>query len=115
MGDTVNIDTRNDGDVTIVEIDGDVDARTGPMLLRNLDEILAAGNNKIVLDLEKVDFMDSMGISVLLTFHKRIRFQNGTVTLARLQEPVRKVFELTRLDQVFKTHNDVEGAVASLR
>jgi anti-sigma B factor antagonist len=69
------------------------------------------GRWRLVIDLGKVGFMDSSGLATLVRYYKRARSNRGDICLASLQPPVRRVFQLTRLDRVFDLHPDVAKAV----
>lgn len=63
--------------------------------------LVDAGGKFLHLDFGVCNFIDSTGLGVVVQVYKRCREAGGGVTLSRLQPQVRKVFELTRLDQIF--------------
>lgn len=71
------------------------------------------GKRKLVLDLSEVAFMDSSGLSVLVSVFKAARLKNGGVVL--LHPTVRSLIELTRLQQIFAIFDDETAALARLR
>ena len=64
-----------------------------------------------VIDLEKVDFMDSAGLGTLIAVLKRISEQGGDMKIANLQKKPRMVFEITRAYKVFEIYETVEDAI----
>jgi len=108
----ISVDRR--GHVSVVTVSGDVDAATAPDLRQWLDEMLKDGQTRLVIDLSQVKFMDSSGLATLVQVFKRVRAGNGEVRLCSLQPPVRRIFELTRLDRAFDIFATRDEAVTSL-
>jgi anti-sigma B factor antagonist len=73
------------------------------------------GKRKLVLDLSEVAFMDSSGLSVLVSVFKAARLKNGEVVLLQPNPTVRSLIELTRLQQIFAIFDDETAALARLR
>lgn len=73
------------------------------------------GKRKLVLDLSKVAFMDSSGLSVLVSVFKAARLKNGGVVSLQPNPTVRSLIELTRLQQIFAIFDDETAALARLR
>lgn len=78
-------------------------------------EVIEAGEGKLILNLTKVSFMDSSGLSVLISALKAARGKNGDVVLLGLTPPVRSLIELTRLQQIFKIFEDEAAALAHFK
>ena len=102
---------RSVGDVEVVSPKGRLDAPVAADGRETLTGIIAEGRVRIVVDLEDVTFVDSMGLSVLITALKVADSAGGGVALARLSDSVRSIIELTRLHRVFHIFQDVEAAV----
>ncbi|WP_425446151.1 STAS domain-containing protein [Dethiothermospora halolimnae] len=66
------------------------------------NELFEDGINKITVVLSQCKFMDSTGLGVLMSVHKKCVSNGGRLTLSSIKDPnVRKIFRLTRLDEVF--------------
>ncbi len=91
---------------------GDLDLATAPALRQELVDATRAGSKLVVLDLEGVPFLDSVGVSVIVGGHKRLRHDGGILHLAAPTAPVRKVLGLTRLDAIIPTFETVDEAEA---
>jgi anti-sigma B factor antagonist len=91
-------------------VDGEVDLSTAPTLRSHIDELIHDGVRRLVVDLERVGFMDSSGLSALVTARKRILEADGEIALVCTQEPVLKVFTVTGLDRVFAIRPSVGEA-----
>lgn len=64
-----------------------------------------------VIDMEKVDFMDSAGLGTLIAMLKRVTERGGDMKIACLQKKPRMVFEITRAYKVFEIYDSVEDAL----
>jgi len=116
---------RSEGDVSIVELSGeftlgrsvarplDLHGRRLEDLGQTLGGLLDRKRVRLVLDLEKVRFMDSAGLGELVAWKKRALQLGGDVRLLRPRDRVRDLFELTALTRVFRIFEDEAEAVAS--
>ncbi|MDG4774442.1 MULTISPECIES: STAS domain-containing protein [unclassified Solwaraspora] len=106
----LSLSTRTVGEYTVLEVGGEVDVYTAPRLRERLLELIDAGNHKIVVDLHRVDFLDSTGLGVLVGALKRLRPAGGTFGLVCDKESLLKIFRITALDQVFPIFPTVQAA-----
>ena len=111
----MELSVRDQEGVTVIKVDGELDASNCRELGELFDRLLRENRNQFVVDLEQVGFMDSSGLASLVKFFKQVRIGTGDVYLTGMQPSVRRVFELTRLDQVFEVHPVVDDAVKQFR
>lgn len=78
-----------------------------------LQQCIDDGFSKIVLNLSEVEYMDSTGLSALLTARKALE-NKGELALCHLQESVKDLLAVTKLNQVFKIHQNEQEAVQAL-
>ncbi len=97
-------------DVVIFRIKGDIDAYSSPSLKDKLVKEIEEGNKKIVLNLTNVDYIDSAGLGVLVAVLKRVKKEQGILRIAGLKPNIMKIFQLTRLNQIFDIYNTEEQA-----
>lgn len=97
---TFNISKQ--GDVTIVEV-------TGQLIVGNRQELkdavlkeLEGGGRKFLVDFTDTAYIDSSGLGVLVSLSKKIREKGGELRLSNLNDDVRTLFELTKLDTLFR-------------
>lgn len=95
--------------VAVLRLSGRFDAYEEPGVRAWLTENCQAGISRLVIDLEDVNFLDSMALAALVKGMKDCRLENGDLHLCGLQQPVRIIFELTRMDRVFSIF-DTESA-----
>jgi anti-sigma B factor antagonist len=109
----MEVRTRVEGDVCILELTGRLVLGDGDVALRDeLRARLGAGERKFVLDLHGVPFMDSAGIGEIVACYKRAREAGGDVKLV-LGKKVGEVFAISRLQLVFDIHPDARSATAA--
>ncbi|MEO5909276.1 MAG: STAS domain-containing protein [Pelobium sp.] len=70
---------------------------------------------KLVIDMDKVNYMDSSFIGALVAGLKNVLSKNGEMALVKIQKDVLALFELTRLDKVFKIYNSVDEAIEDIK
>ena len=109
----LSLATRTVAEYTVLEVGGEVDVYTAPRLRERLVELVDSGARNVVVDLGRVDFLDSTGLGVLVGALKRLRAVGGTFGLVCAKEPLLKIFRITALDQVFPLHPTVDVAVGA--
>jgi anti-sigma B factor antagonist len=107
----LSLSTRTEGDRTIIEVGGEIDVYTAPRLREQLVDLVADGKYHLVVDMERVDFLDSTGLGVLVGGLKRVRAHDGSLRLVCTQERILKIFRITGLTKVFPIHSSVDEAV----
>ena len=105
---------RKLGKVSVVDISGKITIGEGDVQLREkVNELLDAGESRILLNLEKVKYMDSAGIGELVACYKRAKEKEGTVKLLNPSGKVYDLLQLTKLEEVFDTYKDEGDALGS--
>ncbi|HEX6872741.1 MAG TPA: STAS domain-containing protein [Micromonosporaceae bacterium] len=107
----LSLATRSVADHTVLEIGGEIDVYTAPKLRERLIDMVGAGEKRVVVDLGRVEFLDSTGLGVLVGAHRRLRAGDGSLRLVCPHERLLKIFRITGLDSVFDIHETVEAAV----
>lgn len=104
-----------DQEPAVVAVRGEIDLSSAPELRSSLLEQAAAGRATLVLDLSGVTFIDSTGLSVLLSGMKRLREAGGDLLLVIENPQILRIFEITGLTGLFRILPDLERArVAAL-
>ncbi|MFO7252118.1 MAG: STAS domain-containing protein [Actinomycetes bacterium] len=106
----LKLDHRTEGQLTIVEVEGEIDVYTAPRLRELLIDLVNKGNFHLLVNMEKVDFLDSTGLGVLVGGLKRVRAHDGSLELVCTQERILKIFRITGLTKVFGIYSSVEEA-----
>lgn len=109
----LNVNQNVEDNVHIFTLSGTFDSYTSPEAREALQESAGQRPANIVVNLEGVNFVDSTGLATLVQAMKRSRQNEGDLLLCGLQQQVRMVFELTRLDQAFHIYPTERDAVAA--
>ena len=99
--------------VIIVSVDGQLIVANRNELKDKVLKALETGESKFVLDFSSTEDIDSSGLGVLVSVSKKIREAGGELCLAGLNEDLRMLFELTKLDTLFKICDTTDEAVQS--
>ena len=109
----MNINTKSIGAGAVFEIlDGRIDASSAIEFKDHICGVIDEGKHEIVLDLSRVDFIDSSGIGAIVGVFKHLG-RRGTFAVAGLTRSVERVFQLTRMDKVFRVYPSVDEALGS--
>jgi anti-sigma B factor antagonist len=106
----LDLETSTQGKTSIITLRGEIDVYTAPRLRQALIDLVSQGATDIVVDMDKVDFLDSTGLGVLVGAHRRLRARDGSLDLVCPHERLLKVFRITGLDNVFDIHASVAEA-----
>ena len=94
--------TRKDADqLTVLKIDGALDAVSTPELRPIIDAIVADRRPRVEVELSGLRLIDSSGVGAIVSLYKRLRAQGGHVTVKGLRDQPLAIFRLLRLDRVF--------------
>jgi len=88
--------------ITIVEVGGELIVGNRQTLKDTVLERLEAGDRRFLIDFSESSYIDSSGLGVLVSLSKKIRESGGALRLAGLNEDLRTLFELTKLDTLFQ-------------
>lgn len=109
----LSITTRTVDLFDVIEIGGEIDVYTAPRLRESIVAAVEAGKHRLIIDVQKVEFLDSTGLGVLVGALKRVRADGGSLDIVCTQERILKIFEITGLDKVFGLYATVEEARAA--
>ncbi len=83
------------GEVKVVRIEGKLDTQTSPDAQAQLTQLIDQGATKIVVNFEKLDYISSTGLNVLLKAAKRLNGNSGKLRICGLNEVVQEVFDIS--------------------
>ena len=92
---------RKEGDVCVVGVEGQLIVGNRQELKQRVLEEIERGNRRFLIDFAQTGYIDSSGLGVLVSLSRKIRELNGDLRLANLNEDLRRLFELTKLDTLF--------------
>jgi anti-sigma B factor antagonist len=97
----------------VLPLNGEIDLNVSSGIAESLCAMTAREPKQLVVDLSRVTYVDSSGLAVLIEGMQNVEEYGGKFALAGLQQSVRDIFELARLDQVFRIFPTVDAALAA--
>jgi anti-sigma B factor antagonist len=97
----------------VLPLEGEIDLHVSPRISAALGAMIDQKPARLVVDLSAVSYIDSSGLAVLIEGMQNVEAYGGKFVLAGLQENVRPIFEIARLDQVFLIFPHVDAALAA--
>ena len=97
----------------VLPLEGDIDLHVSPRVAVSLAQITQKKPAHVVVDLSRVTYVDSSGLAVLIEAMQNTEEYGARFALVGLQENVRSIFEIARLDQVFRIFPDIDTAFAT--
>lgn len=97
--------------ITILRLNGRLDATSVPALDLKLSEKVQEGKNKVVLDLRKLDYLSSAGMRLLLGYTKKLKNNGGSLNMFG---PVKEILEIIKMggfEQILQIYNDEKEAL----
>ena len=98
--------------VTVIQVTGEVNISTSPDLKKSFEKL---PSQKVIIDLEKVGYVDSSGLATLVEILKKSKSQGGQLALAGLSDKVKSLFEITKLDKLFSIFPNQQAALAKIQ
>jgi len=113
----MQIGQRIVGDVTVIEITGDITlSKGGDVLIKDkVQSLLQQGTRKLLVDLGNVSYVDSAGLGQLVQVYATTNHLGGSLKLLRVTKRLKDLLVLTKLLTVFETYDDEAEAIASFK
>jgi anti-sigma B factor antagonist len=102
-------------DIVILKVSGKLDSNTSPEFEAKLFSFINEGEKKILVDCERLDYISSAGLRVLLFAAKKLKPSGGIVALASLKEHIKEVFEISGFNSIFNIYNSSDEAVKTMQ
>ena len=98
--------------VLVFQVNGEINISTSPELKKQFEK---QPSKKVVVDLEKVSYIDSSGLATLVEILKRTKSQGGSLGLSGMSDKVKSLFEITKLDKLFLIFVNQDEAVSRVK
>ena len=105
--------TRLDG-ATVIDVEGQLIVGNRQELKQTVLDEIEHGGRIFVIDFANTGYIDSSGLGVLVSLSKKVREHDGELRLSSLNEDLRTLFELTKLDTLFRIADTREAALEGL-
>ncbi|MDD2999932.1 MAG: anti-sigma factor antagonist [Erysipelotrichia bacterium] len=110
----IKIDVRpKANNITLIVLRGEIGTETVNQFKDKLDQIIADGKIRLVMDFQEINYLNSMGLGVVAATLKKVKKSKGDLKLINLSPAVQELFEMTRLTKVFEIFESEESAVKS--
>jgi anti-sigma B factor antagonist len=111
----VDISEKRIGDVNVISLSGRLDAYSANEVEKKLDSLIDAAQVRLVISLEKLEYISSSGLRVSLAALKKVKKQQGDIKLACLKPYIKEVFDIAGFTQLFNMFDTEEAAVNSFK
>lgn len=111
----MEIAQRENGDVTILDVSGEINLFNAPEIKELIDRLITEKKYRLIVNLEKVNFIDSSGLGALISGLTVLKKHEGGLRIVNITKNVQKTFELTNLTSFFGIFDSEAEAVASYK
>ena len=108
----MKIETRDENGIKVVLIEGEMDTNTSPEAQSHLNELRSSGSQKLLLNFEKLDFISSAGLRVLLATAQTLKSEGGEMKVCNLNPDVKEVFDISGFSTLLQVY-ETEGLALS--
>jgi anti-sigma B factor antagonist len=98
--------------VNVLSLSGRLDAYSATEVEKKLDSLIEFGQNRLVIDLEKLEYISSSGLRVFLASLKKAKKGQGDIKLACMKPFIKEVFDIAGFSQLFNIFDTQEAAVS---
>ncbi len=109
----MEISQREKENVVILDISGEINLFNAPEIKETIDRLVQTRKFRLVVNLEKVNFIDSSGLGALISGLTILKKQGGGLRIINITRNVQKTFELTNLTSFFGIFDSEDAAIAS--
>jgi anti-sigma B factor antagonist len=111
---TIKSRTIHDGKIAIIEVRGSLTGDEDTEQFREeVADFLEQGNKSLIINLERVNYMNSLGLGALISAHASVKKVNGEIKLVGVSKNIQNLFTITRLITIFDVQESVNEAVES--
>ncbi len=107
------ISTDHNNGISIINLEGFVDAHTAPNFEAAIQTELEAGHVRIVVDCSKLNYISSAGLGVFMSFIEEVREENGDIKISGLAPKVRHTFEILGFHDLFEMTDSLDTALSN--
>ena len=107
----VNIQTEKANDVAIVVLEGEINISNATEVRNMFTKLLQNGEKRVLVDFQKVVFIDSSGLAVLIEMMQRLQKVNGRLRLCNANRRIKDIFEIVKIHKLFKIYDNRDEAL----
>jgi len=106
----MKLQVKSDDGIDLISIQGDLDFHSSPQLRKELVQLVDNQSPKIMINLDKVGYIDSSGLATFVELYQKTKKYGGKFVLFSLTDAVRSVFEIAKLDSIFSLAKSADEA-----
>lgn len=106
----MDITIRDENNLKVLNFVGNLDTNTSPEAESKLNDLISAGEKKLLIDFEKLDYISSAGLRILLGTAKQLKSTGGELRICSLNETVKEVFEISGFDSILNVFSNEQEA-----
>lgn len=110
----MNIAESKEGAILILSPEGRLDAQSAPGLQARILERIEGGDSRMLLDLEKLEYISSAGLRVILVAAKKLKEGGGKIVVSSLSDGVKEVFRISGFDSILDTAESRSSGLSAL-
>ena len=110
----MDVDQREVKGVLVLNLSGDVSIITVEGLKGFFKAAVDSGTQKVLLNMDKVSYIDSLGLATLIGFYRQIENGGGALALSNITPKVASIFRITKVDKAFDIYKSEDEAVKAL-
>src|SRR5215472_13845830 len=95
--------------LNVLPLEGDIDLHVSPAVTESLNAVIKKKPEVVVIDLSRATFIDSAGVAALILATQEVEAYGGKFFLSGLQETLRSIFEISRLERTFRISPNVDA------
>lgn len=108
----MEVKSFEEGGVAVFQVEGEINIGTSPELRKLFEK---QSLTKIIIDLQKVSYIDSSGLATLVDILKKLKAKSGSLALAGMSDKIKTLFEITKLTKLFSIYPDRAQAAAQMQ
>ena len=109
----LKVSPRSVDGTQVLDLEGEVDVYTAPLLRQAIVDLVDGGAKHVLINLERVDYLDSTGLGILIGGVKRLKEQGGALRLVGPSARITRIFEITGLNKIFDVYATEQDALAA--
>jgi anti-anti-sigma factor len=110
----MDINYVKEGEITIVTVNGRLDANTAPVADKTIKKILKSDCLRMIFDFSTMDYLSSGGLKVILGATKELRRKDGQIVLCSLSKFIKEIFEVSGINSLIPITDTVESGIEQL-
>jgi anti-sigma B factor antagonist len=111
----LNISTEQHGKITVAKCVGFIDSETAGEVENTISSLIKENNNKIIIDLGKIDYVSSAGWGIFVGYVRDLRKSGGDLKFVNMKREVREIFELLDFTNILEYYGDIESAARAFK